>query len=412
MSTLTGSNAGMPHRISRRDTSAGVARPPASFTGLHGRRVHPSRVLLLAGALAFGVLSNEIWLFIIGMSLIMGIVALGTLTVVGFARETTLMQAGLTGTAIYISGYLFRDNVGGKGLPFPVAALIAIAVTVSISVLVALVAARVSPMYIMVLTLAVQFTIENSVFLSGDLTGGLQAPQVRRPEFFGISLHSDRTLYFFLLAITVVLVVLMNRFRTSRFGRSMIMVGNDKEAAAAAGVNPWRYKVAAFAIGGLFAGIGGALWAPQLGAPPGVGQFSTMQSLFYLAIPVLAGFESIIGVVIVGMCFMALPMAMVQWGMSPQPLLLGGVALLVGVVMGPRGLIGALHDKGLRLRKAFAAEGPRALLVHPHLRRPRFLHMPDRELNHAYRELRKADDGDTPWDRSLTSATMKSAAIS
>jgi ribose/xylose/arabinose/galactoside ABC-type transport system permease subunit len=117
-------------------------------------------------------------------------------------------------------------------------------------------------MYIMVLTLAVQFTIENTIFLNGALTGGLQAPYVPRPQFFGLS----------------VLVVLLNRFRYCRYGRSLIMVGIDKEAAAAVGSNARRYEVVAFAIGGLFAGIGRALWAPQLGAPPGVRQFSTLQS--------------------------------------------------------------------------------------------------------------------------------------
>jgi branched-chain amino acid transport system permease protein len=349
----------------------------------------------------FGALANDIWLFIIGMSLIMGIVAMGTMAVVGYARETTLMQAGLTGTAIYISGWAYRDNTGGLGWPFPAAAALGICVTVGISVVVALVAARISPMYIMVLTLAVQFTIENSIFLNGTLTGGLQAPHIPRPQFFGLSLQSERALYWFLLATTVVLVVLMNRFRYCRYGRSLIMVGTDKEAAAAVGINAWRYKVVAFGIGGLFAGIGGALWAPQLGAPPGVGQFSTMQSLFYLAIPILAGFESVTAVVLTGMVFMALPMALVQWGQSPQPLLLGGFALLVGVLIGPRGLGGALRTMATWVRRTVAAEGPRGLVRRrPRLRRHRLHLRPDAEAARAYRRMRAEPDPPL-WDHPI-----------
>lgn len=84
------------------------------------------------------------------------------MVVVGYARDH-LMQAGLTGTAIYISGGAYRDNTGGLAGPFPTAAALGIGVTVMISLAVALVAARISAMYIMVLPLAVQFTIENSI---------------------------------------------------------------------------------------------------------------------------------------------------------------------------------------------------------------------------------------------------------
>jgi branched-chain amino acid transport system permease protein len=362
--------------------------------------VQPGRLLLFVVAIWFGIAANEIWLFIIGMSLIMGIVAMGTLAVVGYARETTLMQAGLTGTAIYISGWAYRDNHGGLNWPLPAAAMLGIAVTVGISFIVALVAARISPMYIMVLTLAVQFTIENSIFLNGTLTGGLQAPTIPRPNFYGASLVSERALYWYLLGVTIVLIILMNRFRYSRYGRSLIMVGIDKEAAAAVGINAWRYKVLAFCMAGLFAGIGGALWAPQLGAPPGVGQFSTMQSLFYLAIPVLAGFESVIAVVVVGMVFMALPMAMVQWGYSPQPLLLGGFALLLGVLMGPRGLGGAVRDAAIRIRRTLAADGPRGLVPRPRMPRLRRPQVTDRASARAYKRL-KGDSTDNVWQGPL-----------
>jgi ABC-type branched-subunit amino acid transport system permease subunit len=335
-----------------------------SFPEAHIRQGRPwVRLVLFAAALGYGFLGNDYWIFNIQMSFIMGIVAMGTMVMVGYARETTLMQAGLTGTAIYISGYAYRDNYDGLSLPFPVAALMGITVVVAISVVVALISARLNPIYIMVLTLAVQFTIENSLFTEGKLTGGLQAPIVPRPNFFGISMRNEHYFYFFLLACAATCVMLMERFRHCRFGRSMIAVGNDAAAAAAMGINPWRYKVAAFAMGGLFAGIGGALWAPQLGAPPGITQFMAMQSLFYLAIPVFAGFESVIAVMLTGMFFMALPMALEQYNFQPQ--LLGGVCLILGVLMGPRGFFGSLADIVAKVRRTVARDGLRGLLVRP-----------------------------------------------
>jgi ABC-type branched-subunit amino acid transport system permease subunit len=375
--------------------------PDRPFPGAHIRQGNPwVRLALFAAAIGYGFLGNNYWIFVIQMSFIMGIVALGTMVMVGYARETTLMQAGLTGTAIYISGYAYRDNYGGLSLPFPVAALLGIAVVVAISVFVALISARLNPIYIMVLTLAVQFTIENSLFTEGKLTGGLQAPVVPRPNFFGISMRNEHYFYFFLLACAGTCVLLMERFRHCRFGRSMIAVGNDAAAAAAVGINPWRYKIAAFAMGGLFAGIGGVLWAPQLGAPPGVTQFMAMQSLFYLAIPVFAGFESVMAVMLTGMFFMALPMALEQYNFQPQ--LLGGVCLILGVLMGPRGFFGSLGDMTKKVRRTVAREGLSGLMIRPRLPRG-VLAFRDRRGNRELSKLRGSDD-DTPWGRRAQTA--------
>jgi ABC-type branched-subunit amino acid transport system permease subunit len=389
-------------------TRASTAAAEATFAGLHRRRrLGFGRVALVAVGVGLGTFEDNYWLFILQMSFIMGIVALGTLVVSGYAREITLMQAGLTGTAIYISGWAYRTNYDGLRWPFPLAMALGVLVVVTISVAVALASARLSPMYVLVLTLAVQFTIENSIFTVGKLTGGLQAPIVTRPSLYGISLRNEHHEYFFLMALGIVCIVLVERFRHCRFGRAMLAVGFDKNAAAAMGINPWAYRVGAFAMGGLFAGLGGALWAPQLGAPPGVMQFFSMQSLFYLAVPVFAGFDSVLAVYLTGMFFMALPMAMEQYHF--QPLLLGGSGLLAGVVMGPRGVSGFAADTAARLRKAWASGGARGLLkILARPSRPRWMRMPDRSGAAAYKALRAEEPTASCW----TSTERRGAAIS
>ncbi|HEX3610581.1 MAG TPA: hypothetical protein VHU88_02740 [Sporichthyaceae bacterium] len=77
--------------------------------------------MLLPVAIALGAFEDNYWLFILQMTFIMGMVALGTLIVAGYAREITLMQAGLTGTAIYVSGWAYRSNCEGLKWPLPVA---------------------------------------------------------------------------------------------------------------------------------------------------------------------------------------------------------------------------------------------------------------------------------------------------
>jgi hypothetical protein len=100
--------------------------------------------------------------------------------------------------------------------------------------------------------------------------------------------------------------------------------------------------VAAFAIAGSMAGIAGALSAPLYRNPPGILQYFSFNSLFYVSVPILAGFESIMATVGVAIFFQLLPQMLLSLKINPQ--LLGGIGLTVGVLAGPRGLGGLLID--------------------------------------------------------------------
>lgn len=317
--------------------------------------IHPALILIVIAGLIYPLTASDYWTNNVTEGLVLAISALGLLVVVGWGREISLAQAGLTGSALYISGYMSRGDapgVDGPGLPFPLAALVGIAFAVAVSTLVALVAMRLSGVYVIVLTLSLQFLIENSLFTEAKLTGGLASLETPRPDFLGQSLtcaepcsatlSSDDRIYYFIFAFLLVSMIFLSRFRHSRFGRSMIMVGVDKAAAAAVGVSPWKYKVAAFAIAGGFAGLGGALLAPLYGNPPGIQEYNSFNSLFYLSIPIMAGFESLMAVVAVALLFRLTPQILLD--LNINSFLLGGIGLALGVLVGPRGIGGAITD--------------------------------------------------------------------
>jgi ABC-type branched-subunit amino acid transport system permease subunit len=141
----------------------------------------------------------------------------------------------------------------------------------------------------------------------------------------------------------------------------MIMVGVDPAAAAAVGVSPWKYKVAAFAIAGGFAGLGGAMLAPVYGSPPGFLEFNSFNSLFMLSIPIMAGFESLIAVTAVALLFRLAPLLLAEVDIELNPYLLGGLGLALGILMGPRGVGGFVSDifdsRARTKRKAARASG-------------------------------------------------------
>ncbi|MGQ0467942.1 MAG: branched-chain amino acid ABC transporter permease [Sporichthyaceae bacterium] len=327
--------------------------PPrvGGIAGLLG--VHPAILLVVGFAFVYPVLpiewANEYWTFNVMTGLVLAMACLGLLVVVGWGREISLAQAGLTGSAAYITGFAAREDVddpqapvNGWGLPLPFAALVGIGFVVLVSVLVALISMRLAGVYVIVLTLSLQFLLENSLFTEGDLTGGLSPLSTERPEFFGASMESDTRFYYYVLGILLISMYFLHRFRHSRFGRSLIMVGVDKAAAAAVGVSPWMYKVTAFAIAGAFAGLAGAVSAPMYRNPPGILQYISFNSLFYLSVPILAGFESLMAVVGVAVFFQLLPQILLELKINVY--LLGGLGLAAGVLAGPRGAGGAVID--------------------------------------------------------------------
>jgi ABC-type branched-subunit amino acid transport system ATPase component/ABC-type branched-subunit amino acid transport system permease subunit len=308
----------------------------------------PGLLVGITLAVAFPFFAENSTIFTVTGGLVLGIAAFGLVAVVGWSREVSLVQAGLTGTAAYVSGYCYR-SVGGKGLPFVVAALLATAVVVGLSILVALATARLSGIFIMILTLALQIVIEKTFFKAASLTGGLNAVTTPRPWLFGVDLEQDRTFYFFVLAVVAVMVALMTRLRHSKFGRSLLLVGADRKAAASVGVSPWSYKILAFALAGTFAGVAGALSAPLYHSPPGTGAYTTLNSLLYLSIPVVAGFTSLWSVVLVGVVFVWAPQALESYHLSP--FILAGSALSAGILLGSRGVSGAIVDVVARFRR-------------------------------------------------------------
>jgi len=315
-------------------------------------------VLTYAGAAALGVgwslIAPNYWIFTVTSGIILGIAGLGLLAIVGWGREISLMQAGLTGTAAYLTGYFYRSTEGGWGLPFVAAVGLAILTVVALSVIISLATAKLSGIYIIVLTLAFQFLIERTVFVTRQLTGGISAFKTPRPALFGLNLESDKAFFYFTLVVAALLVAGMLRFRRSAFGRSLIFVGWDRKAAAASGIAPWRYKIFAFAVAGFCAGVAGALFAPLFRSPPLPLVFDSMNSLLYLSIPIVAGFESLLAVLIVAVGYDVVPQGLESLHISP--FILAGLALAFGTLAGPRGATGALKAMLVKGRKLFRQE--------------------------------------------------------
>ncbi len=288
------------------------------------------------------------------------IAALGLLVLIGWAREISLATAGLLGSAIYVMGYLSRQGddgegltglggVDGPGLPWVVAMVVVVGGGALVMALIALSSARLPGIYLVVLTLGLQVLIERTIFTSGKLAGGLSGGDEKgnilvneRPGFFGLDLQGDTTFFVFCLGWLAVVLMLMARLRRSPVGLAFQLVGADRQAAAAIGINPLRFRIYAFAISGALAGLGGVIGAWYFEGPPVFINYLSPYSLVLLAIPVLAGLDSIAFVVVVAASFQLLPVQLEELRISP--FILAAVGLLGGAVFGSRGMGGRAGD--------------------------------------------------------------------
>ncbi|HMC04336.1 MAG TPA: branched-chain amino acid ABC transporter permease, partial [Actinomycetota bacterium] len=300
-----------------------------------GSRLLAAGVLAALGLFA-GYRLTDAYLILFSTGCILAVSTLGLGVVVGWAGEISLAQAGLTGTACYLTGYAIRAD--GWGWSFLPGVVTGIVVATVLAVVVALPTSKVCGIYLMLLTLGLQITIERAVFPRTDLGGGELFVRISRPRPFGISLESERAFFFFTLVILAGVLGLLALFRDSRHGRALLAVRANRTAAASLGISPWAYKVLAFAIGGALAGLAGALQGPMFRTVPNLAQFVAFQSLFYLAVPVLAGFESLWAAVTVAMIFSVVPQIYEAVKLSPS--LLAGGAHMVGLMLGRRGVGG------------------------------------------------------------------------
>ncbi len=125
-------------------------------------------------------------------------------------------------------------------------------------------------------------------------------------EIFGITLPSVHLYFYLFLAFTALVIFISQRLEKSRIGRAWMAIREDEIAASAMGINTRNLKLLAFAMGAMFGGASGALFAGFQGfvSPE---SFSLMESIMVLCMVVLGGMGNIAGVILGGVLLALLP---------------------------------------------------------------------------------------------------------
>ncbi len=153
----------------------------------------------------------------------------------------------------------------------------------------------------------------------------------------GFSQIPSYTTLFFVYLFAFVLLVLVYRLKYSSNGRALLAVRENEIAAEAMGIDTTRAKVVAFVFAAFFAGIGGALYAHEVGAldPKELG---FMKSIDLVIIVVIGGMGSITGVVLGAAILVILPEVFRQF--ADYRMIAYALALIVVMIARPQGIMG------------------------------------------------------------------------
>jgi branched-chain amino acid transport system permease protein len=172
-----------------------------------------------------------------------------------------------------------------------------------------------------------------------SLTGGVQGIVILKPDPpFGLPIDADQWLYYFTLAVLLVMFAAASNLVRSRTGRAIMAIRDHPIAAAAMGINTALYKSLTFGVSALYTGVAGALGAIaiQFVAPD---SFTFLLSVSLLVGLVVGGVGSIPGCLVGGLFVLFVPnlSEAVSTGLAGA---IYGVILLLVIFVMPSGAAG------------------------------------------------------------------------
>ena len=158
-------------------------------------------------------------------------------------------------------------------------------------------------------------------------------------EFFGLPYNSvSKVVFLYLVALLLVLLALfvINRLLRMPIGRAWEALREDEIACRALGLNPTVIKLSAFTLGACFAGFAGSFFAARQGLVTPE-SFTFTESAIILAIVVLGGMGSQLGVILAAVVMILLPELMREF--SDYRMLMFGALMVLMMIWRPQGLL-------------------------------------------------------------------------
>ena len=188
------------------------------------------------------------------------IATMGLNLTVGYAGQKSLGHAAFFGIGAYTVALFLKAGLS-FWLGLPVAALLCFVV----GLILGFPALRVQTIYLAFATLgfntALWLVMRNEEWLTGGTFG---INNIARPMLGSLSLDRNLPYYYLVLAFTLVLAALLWALLRSPWGKAFTALRDNPIRAESLGIDTRSYTLLSFAIGAVYAGIAGGLYASQV----------------------------------------------------------------------------------------------------------------------------------------------------
>jgi branched-chain amino acid transport system permease protein len=284
-------------------------------------------------------------LTIMGITII-SVLGLNILT--GYCGQISIGHAGFMAAGAYVSAILTAKLGWSFWAALPCAGLGAGLV----GIIFGLPSLKIKGFYLIMATVAAHFIIIWVILQFQNITGGADGLSVPRPEIGGLVLKSKASYFYLVMIITCIAVYLAKNIVRTKAGRAFVAIRDNDLAAEVMGVNLWTYKLTAFFIGCVFAGVSGALLVHYY-AYASTDHFPFMNSVWYLGMLIVGGMGSMTGVIfgvvslklldeavtVFGPMLAAIFPAIAAQAAASLGLILRGLVIILFLIFESRGLV-------------------------------------------------------------------------
>jgi branched-chain amino acid transport system permease protein len=295
------------------------------------------KLLALAGLACVPLAGADFYTELIAKTLVMAIFAMSLDLLVGFTGLVSFGHAAYFGIAAYAVALLSPKYEAASlwlVLPASVGLAALAALVVGLFVL------RTKGIYFIMVTLAFA-QMFFYVFHDTPLGGGSDGlylnvkPTAEIAGFLPFDLDQPTHLYYFILAMLVLVYAFLARVLQSPFGRVLVGIKSNEHRMQSLGYVTFRYKLAAFALAGGLGGVAGFLYAVVFGfVTPEL--LSWHQSGNVLLMVILGGMGNLVGAVAGAFAFVAMQEVFSMWTKHWQ--LAMGLMIVAAVLFMPGGL--------------------------------------------------------------------------
>jgi len=304
--------------------------------------------LLLLAACALPLVVSDYRVFQFNLVLVYAIALLGLNLLTGYNGQISLGHGAFYAIGAYCAAILMDKY----GVPYWATLPVAGAVCLLAGFLFGLPALRLEGLYLALATFALGVSLPALLKYHHleKWTGGVQGIVIAKPEPpFGLPINADQWLYYFTLAVAIVMFVLAWNLLRGRVGRALVAIRDNHIATEAMGVNNAMFKSLAFGVSAMYTGVAGALGAIaiQYVAPD---SFNIFLSIVFLVGIVIGGLASISGA-IYGALFIQFVPNIADDISKAAPWAIFGIFLIGFVYVMPMGIAGAVRMGLARLQR-------------------------------------------------------------